>query len=79
MKVKLEIEIECGKKTCAFQKGKFCKFFRHDMRGNCSCHLFGELYADLTGWTQRHKECLKHKLSVQPMAAAPVAQGWPRI
>jgi hypothetical protein len=59
MKATLTFEIECGRATCAVSKGKFCKFFTYDMKGQCSCYLFGRVFPDETGWTQRHEACLK--------------------
>ena len=58
LKAKIEISIECGEKTCAYEKGKFCHLFRGHLGGKDSCYLFGHLY-DKDGWVQRHANCLK--------------------
>jgi hypothetical protein len=63
MKEILKIEIECGEKTCAVKPGKFCHMINHNMFGDPSCFLFGKLEnseEDGTGWTLRHKKCLKN-------------------
>ena len=64
--MKLEIGIICGKKTCASEKGKFCKYFGDIHFGQTPvCRLFpNELDAytelkDEKGWTLRCKECLE--------------------
>lgn len=63
MKFKLVFEIECGEKTCASQKGNFCRFFR----GLNSCYLFGSLF-DKNGWVQRHEDCLRMaKIDLGPL------------
>lgn len=58
MIVQLEFEIECGEKTCAVEKGKFCRFFRAHFGGKESCYLFGRVF-DENGWIQRHPMCLE--------------------
>lgn len=58
MKKKLIFEIECGEKTCASKKGKFCRFFIDDMNGRTFCFHFGETF-EIDGWIQRHKECIE--------------------
>jgi hypothetical protein len=57
MKATIIFDIECGAKTCASEPGKFCRFLRAQLNGNCSCHLFGKLFDD-SGWVQRHPDCL---------------------
>lgn len=59
MKKILKLEIECGEKTCASSKGKFCNFFRyHPVSGNGYCPLFGSLQ-EKKGWVQRHEKCIE--------------------
>ena len=59
MKHNIKFEIDCGEKTCASEKGKFCHFLRLSLNGKDSCLLFGPVFDDNTGWIQRHKDCLK--------------------
>ena len=67
MKKILNIEIDCGDKTCASKVGKFCKFVGHKKFGQISlCILFpdsktDEIYTileDEDGWIQRCQACL---------------------
>jgi hypothetical protein len=65
MKRKLEIEIECGELTCAFEPGKFCKFVGAKSFGTkFLCRLFPEdnsytMLYDEGGWLMRCEQCLK--------------------
>ena len=59
MKLKLSFNIECGEKTCAFEPGKFCTFFRGSLNGKDSCYIFGMVFENDDGWIQRHNDCLK--------------------
>jgi hypothetical protein len=54
----LTIEIECGKTTCAIEKGKFCKFLKFSFTNKNLCVIFGGV-EDKNGWIQRHAQCLK--------------------
>lgn len=61
----LTIRIECGKKTCAKEPGKFCKFFGTKKFGSIpTCCLFpseDQIYTELevvNDWTVRCQACL---------------------
>lgn len=58
MKTTLHFDINCGEKTCAIEKGRFCRFFSYDFSNKCTCHLFGRLYDEENGWILRHEDCL---------------------
>jgi hypothetical protein len=62
MNRQLQIDIQCGEKTCAWKKGKFCYWFGTTNFGTQPyCHLFSErLGLTENGWTARCKECLKY-------------------
>lgn len=66
----LNIKINCGERTCASAKGKFCKFMGSIKFGQIPlCMLFPsqlEPYTKITttppdglGWALRCEECLK--------------------
>lgn len=64
----LEIPIQCGETTCAYEPGKFCPQLRVSSFGrDYSCKLFSEQgykgrwdnLEEKNGWLQRHPECLK--------------------
>jgi hypothetical protein len=64
MKRTLEIEIECGDKTCASEPGKFCQFVGTKSFGKTYlCMLFPseDSYTILEsgGWLMRCEQCLK--------------------
>jgi len=59
MKCTIELDIECGKTTCAVKPGKFCHLLNLTMKGSGTCFLFGPVFDDNSGWIQRHKDCLK--------------------
>ena len=53
------IVIEHGKKTCAVEPGKFCRFMYTKRFGTEPvCHLFGANLFDVDGWVNRCPECL---------------------
>ena len=58
MIAKIELTIECGEKTCAVEKGKFCHLFKSHLGGKDWCFLFGRVF-DKDGWIQRHPDCLQ--------------------
>ena len=62
MKRTLQIEIDCGEKTCASEKGKFCQSIHHGPCGVALCDLFGgrldNTKDDYSGWTLRCDACL---------------------
>lgn len=67
MKKLITLEINCGKKTCASEPGKFCKFFGTKMLGQFPvCCLFPGADTSYTtleevdGWVQRCEECLNN-------------------
>lgn len=53
------VVIECGKTTCASKPGKFCQYFKNNLKGGGTCYFFGQVW-DKDGWIQRHEECIKH-------------------
>jgi hypothetical protein len=60
--MKLTLEINCGKNTCASKPGEFCHFCSANGTGSkIFCDLFKKsLYdetGDVRGWIQRCKEC----------------------
>lgn len=64
-KMKLNINIECGVVTCAYEKGKFCRFLGSKKLGQVPvCMLFPDENGSHTilktsdGWVQRCKACL---------------------
>lgn len=64
MKQQITFEIECGEKTCASSKGSFCQFFRPSLGRDGSCHLFGPVYDDGSGWVQRHRDCMPAEVTL---------------
>lgn len=54
------IEFKTGETTCAWEKGKFCRFFGAKRFGQTPwCTLFdSELQENEQGWTTRCKQCL---------------------
>jgi len=58
MKARLEFMIECGERSCAYEKGKFCRFFRGSFGYVNYCYIFGRLF-DEDGWVQRHPDCIE--------------------
>lgn len=63
-KLKLELWIEAGEKSCALRKGVFCKHLRANLMGTqWFCSMFGKGVQDETGgvegWLQRLPECLE--------------------
>ena len=64
--MKIKIEAECGKNTCAIEKGKFCRFFYTRMFGQIPhCSLFGVDLEVIDGWTNRCDTCLDNFKEVQ--------------
>jgi len=74
----LSLPIECGEKTCASQKGKFCEFLYVERFGTTPfCKLFSEQLRikghvpleEVDGWLQRHPRCLEleSKLEALPL------------
>jgi hypothetical protein len=54
----MNLQIECGEKTCASKPGKFCHLFNGSLGGRDTCFLFGGLYDD-SGWIQRDPKCIE--------------------
>lgn len=56
-----KIEFEHGETTCAYAKGKFCKFLRTGGFGQkFSCGFFQvALFDDANGWLERSVECME--------------------
>ena len=53
------IFFEHGKKTCAVEPGKFCRFMYTKSFGTVPvCHLFDTNLHDVEGWVNRCPECL---------------------
>jgi hypothetical protein len=55
-----KLTFKCGESTCAYDKGKFCRFFTlKDFGTKYKCKLFGsELFEDIPmGSIQRCEEC----------------------
>jgi len=60
MKYTIELQIDCGKETCAFEEGKFCKYFGSKRFGTIPwCTLFNtELFMDVeSSWHLRCQQC----------------------
>ena len=57
--MKLTITTECGEKTCAVEKGKFCRWMYANWQGQARCGLYDEQLFDVDGWTQRGSTCLR--------------------
>lgn len=62
--ITVTIKTKCGAKTCAVKRGKFCRYLRCDIVGNCICAnpVFGAsgiILRDENQWVQRHGECIK--------------------
>jgi hypothetical protein len=60
----LQVEIRCGKKSCAEKPGVFCQFLRARADGSQpNCALFGKRVFDKDGdildWLLRCDECHK--------------------
>lgn len=62
----LNFKIQCGEKTCAYEKGKFCKYLGTKKLGIIYvCLLFPDdkgsftVLEDINGWLQRCPDCLK--------------------
>jgi ADP-ribose pyrophosphatase YjhB (NUDIX family) len=69
---KIEIEIECGEKTCAREPGKFCRYFGTVGLGQKPvCRLFPTEKASYThldevgGWTMRCDDCIAYSKQVR--------------
>jgi hypothetical protein len=58
MNYNITFQIECGEKTCAVKKGKFCQYLNWTANNKNRCFFFGEVY-DKDGWVQRHPTCIK--------------------
>lgn len=69
----LKFDISCGEKTCAHEKGKFCRFFGSRRFGTIPCcvlfptedNSFTELETGDDGWVLRCNDCLETE-SKQP-------------
>jgi len=68
--ITLEININCGEKTCASEPNKFCKFCGAKKFGQIPiCSLFpseNDCHTELieiNGWIQRCKTCLQSQIS----------------
>lgn len=66
---KLQVEIVCGKTTCASEPGKFCFYVSSRKEGTIPiCALFpnrSKTFTELkfeNGWLQRCPTCLKSEL-----------------
>jgi len=65
--MKIQIEFECGEKTCAYAPGKFCRFLKTSHFGTrYQCSLFVDedrlpvaILEGEDGWLQRCEECLE--------------------
>jgi len=65
MKYTLELEIDCGKETCAKEPGKFCKYFSTRRFGTIPmCKLFQEdLFIDMeSDWHLRCQQCYSNSV-----------------
>lgn len=71
MKVRIEINIECGENTCASEPGKFCEYAGSMKFGSIPvCMLFNgqdrsggtsqTILEEKDGWVQRCPACKEH-------------------
>lgn len=66
MKKIIQLEIDCGERTCASEPEKFCKYFWYSITKDwiCVCRIFGSLVVD-DGWALRHPYCRKAESEVK--------------
>lgn len=58
--MKSTIEFTHGEHTCAYEPGKFCRFFSTIVLGQAPfCRLYGLMLDEKDGWVQRSEECIE--------------------
>lgn len=58
--MKSTIEFTHGERTCAYEPGKFCRFFSTITFGHSSlCRLYNDKLWEKGGWVQRSPKCIE--------------------